>query len=106
MRKSFLSLAFLFAPIFIFSQTSLWNDSRNIWEIDARLGKYFPFEERHAYMKVLPQYGIDLRVARQTDGRAQWEKTSIIPFMALSCVTKTTTSIAFNISIAPKTVRK
>jgi hypothetical protein len=74
MRKSFLLLAFLIAPIFIFSQTNLWNDSRNIWEIDARLGKYYPFEERHAYMKVLPQYGIDLRVARQTDGHAQWEK--------------------------------
>ena len=25
-------------------------------------------------MKVLPQYGLDLRVARQTDGRAQWEQ--------------------------------
>ena len=25
-------------------------------------------------MKVLPQYGLDLRVGRQTDGRAQWEK--------------------------------
>ena len=76
MKKSFLFLAFLFAPIFIFSQTqtNLWNDPRNIWEIDARLGKYFPFEERHAYMKQLPQYGLDLRVARQTDGRAQWEQ--------------------------------
>ncbi|MBO4328953.1 MAG: acyloxyacyl hydrolase [Bacteroidales bacterium] len=76
MKKSFLFLAFLIAPIFIFSQTqtNLWNDPRNIWEIDARLGKYFPFEERHAYMKQLPQYGLDLRVARQTDGRAQWEQ--------------------------------
>ena len=76
MKRSFLFFAFLFAPIFIFSQTNtnLWNDPRNIWEIDTRLGKYYPFEARHAYMKVLPQYGIDLRVARQTDGSAQWEK--------------------------------
>ena len=59
-----------------YAQTTqnLWNDPRNVWEMDARLGKYYPFEARHAYMKVLPQYGIDLRVARQTDGRAQWEK--------------------------------
>ena len=75
MKKPFLFLEFLFAPIFIFSQTkTFWNDSRNVWEIDARYGTYFPFEPRHAYMKVLPQYGIDLRWARQTDGRSQWEK--------------------------------
>lgn len=75
MKKPFLFLAFLFAPIFLFSQTNtFWNDSRNVWEIDARYGTYFPFEPHHAYMKVLPQYGIDLRWARQTDGRSQWEK--------------------------------
>ena len=74
MKKSFLFFALLFAPVFLFSQNNLWKDSRNIWEADFRLGKYFPFEERHAYMKVLPQYGLDLRVGRQTDGRAQWEK--------------------------------
>ena len=73
MKKPFLFLALLFAPIFLFSQNTLWNDSRNLWEVDGRLGKYFPFEERHAYMKVLPQYGIDLRVGRQTDGRDPWE---------------------------------
>ena len=67
--------AIIIAPVFLFSQpNNLWNDSRNIWEVDARLGRYYPFEARHAYMKVLPQYGIDLRVARQTDGRVQWEK--------------------------------
>ena len=83
MKKTFLFFAFLLTPFFIFSQPKnsayethygLWDDPRNIWEVDARLGKYYPFEARHAYMKVLPQYGIDLRVARQTDGRAQWEK--------------------------------
>ena len=82
MKKPFLIFAILIAPFFLFSQPknpayetrySLWDDPRNIWEVDARLGKYFPFEERHAYMKVLPQYGIDLRVGRQTDGRDQWE---------------------------------
>ena len=31
-------------------------DNRTFFEADMRLGKYFPFEERHAYMKVLPQY--------------------------------------------------
>ena len=49
-------------------------DNRTFFEADMRLGKYFPFEERHAYMKVLPQYGLDLRIGRQTDGRMQWEK--------------------------------
>ena len=74
MKKSLLLFTLLLAPLFTSAQNNLWNDNRNIWEVDARLGKYFPFEERHAYMKVLPQYGLDLRVARQTDGRAQWEK--------------------------------
>lgn len=76
MNKAFLILFFSFFSTLLFSQTqnNLWNDPRNIWEIDTRLGKYFPFEERHAYMKVLPQYGLDLRIARQTDGRAQWAK--------------------------------
>ena len=74
MKKTFLLFALFLAPLFLFSQNSLWDDPRNIWEIDARLGKYFPFEPYHAYMRTMPQYGIDLRVARQTDGRAQWEK--------------------------------
>ena len=76
MKRIIVLFAIIIAPYFVFSQTTnaLWNDSRNIWEVDARLGKYYPFEARHAYMKVLPQYGIDLRVARQTDGRAQWEQ--------------------------------
>ena len=74
-KKYLLLFAIIIAPVFLFSQpNNLWNDSRNIWEVDARLGRYYPFEARHAYMKVLPQYGIDLRVARQTDGRVQWEK--------------------------------
>lgn len=49
-------------------------DNRTFFEVDGRLGKYFPFEERHAYMKVLPQYGLDLRIGRQTDGRMNWER--------------------------------
>jgi hypothetical protein len=53
---------------------SLWTDSRTFYEADFRLGKYFPFESRHAYMKVLPQYGLDLRMGRQTDGRNAWER--------------------------------
>ena len=73
MKRILISFALVVTPLFLFSQ-SLWSDPRNIWEIDTRLGKYYPFETRHAYMKVLPQYGIDLRMARQTDGRAQWEK--------------------------------
>ncbi len=54
--------------------SSVFHDSRSFFEIDPRYGKYYPFEERHAYMKVLPQYGLDLRMGRQTDGRAQWER--------------------------------
>ena len=76
MKKNILLTLFTLISFIAISQNqpTLWNDSRNIWEIDTRLGKYFPFEDRHAYMKVLPQYGIDLRVARQTDGRDSWEK--------------------------------
>jgi len=55
-------------------EQSIFRDSRNFYEADFRLGKYFPFESRHAYMKVLPQYGLDLRIGRQTDGRAAWER--------------------------------
>ena len=75
--------AFLFALLFITSvlpkaakaqQTFFSYDERTFFEADCRFGKYFPFEERHAYMKVLPQYGLDLRMGRQTDGRMQWEK--------------------------------
>ena len=55
-------------------ETSVFKDSRTFYEADFRLGKYYPFEARHAYMKVLPQYGLDLRLGRQTDGRALWEK--------------------------------
>ncbi len=76
MKKILVVLALLCLCVTSFGQEgqSLWKDNRNTWEIDERLGKYFPFEERHAYMKVLPQYGIDLRMGRQTDGRSQWEK--------------------------------
>ena len=75
MKKKSICFALVLAPLFLLSQnTSLWKDPRNIWEIDARLGKYIPFESYHAYMRTLPQYGVDLRVSRQTDGRAQWEK--------------------------------
>ena len=75
--------AFLFASLFIASvlpkaakaqQTFFSYDDRTFFEADGRLGKYFPFEERHAYMKSLPQYGVDLRIGRQTDGRLKWER--------------------------------
>ena len=81
MKKPILTIILSLISLLAFSQaqTNLWKDPRNIWEIDTRLGKYYPFEERHAYMKVLPQYGLDLRVARQTDGRAQWEKDFNFP---------------------------
>ena len=49
-------------------------DNRTFFEADFRYGHYFPFEARHAYMKVLPQYGVDLRIGRQTDGRLKWER--------------------------------
>lgn len=82
MKRLFFLFAVLIAPFFVFSQPKnpafethygFWDDPRNIWEADVRLGKYYPFEARHAYMKVLPQYGLDLRMGRQTDGRARWE---------------------------------
>ena len=77
------AIKFLFAVLFIAiglpkatrAQHSFFSyDNRTYFEVDGRLGKYFPFEERHAYMKVLPQYGLDLRIGRQTDGRMQWER--------------------------------
>jgi len=97
---------FLFAVLFIASvlpkammaQQSFFSyDNRTFFEADMRLGKYFPFEERHAYMKVLPQYGLDLRIGRQTDGRAQWEKDfnhlSYGAFLRLRKTTWTASSI-------------
>ena len=64
-----------FHAVTLSAQTqSIWKDNRTFYEADFRLGKYFPFEPSHAYMKVLPQYGIDLRMGRQTDGRAAWER--------------------------------
>lgn len=76
MKRLFLSFLLVCIVCTSFGQSSqsLWKDNRNVWEIDGRYGKYFPFEERHFYMKQLPQYGIDLRLGRQTDGRNQWEK--------------------------------
>ena len=68
-------LLFTLRTISATAQTqSIWKDNRNFYEADFRYGKYFPFEERHAYMKVIPQYGLDLRMGRQTDGRAAWER--------------------------------
>ena len=77
MKRILVIVAFLCLCAVSFGQEkqSLWKDNRNVWEADFRLGKYIPFEERHAYMKSLPQYGVDLRVSRQTDGRNQWEKS-------------------------------
>ena len=77
-RKTLLLAVILAAMTFsktVMAQESFFSyDNRTYFEVDGRLGKYFPFEERHAYMKVLPQYGVDLRIGRQTDGRMQWEK--------------------------------
>ena len=73
-------LVFAFAIVF-FSKPALAQeqklftfDNRTFFEADFRYGHYFPFEERHAYMKALPQYGVDLRIGRQTDGRLKWER--------------------------------
>ena len=68
--SAFALLLFISKPAL--AQESFFSyDNRTFFEVDGRLGKYFPFEERHAYMKVLPQYGLDLRIGRQTDGRMQ-----------------------------------
>lgn len=77
--KGILYIAFAFAfciskPATAQEQKLFTFDNRTFFEVDGRLGKYFPFEERHAYMKVLPQYGVDLRIGRQTDGRLKWER--------------------------------
>ena len=78
MKRILVIVAFLCLCTVSFGQEkqSLWKDNRNVWEADFRFGKYIPFEKvRHDYMKSLPQYGVDLRVSRQTDGRNQWEKS-------------------------------
>ena len=65
-RKTLLLAVILAAMTFsksVRAQESFFSyDNRTYFEVDGRLGKYFPFEERHAYMKVLPQYGVDLRI--------------------------------------------
>ena len=78
----FKSIVFFAFTFLLFSSHPVWAqdqkiftfDNRTFFEVDGRLGKYFPFEERHAYMKSLPQYGVDLRIGRQTDGRLKWER--------------------------------
>ena len=77
--KSILFLAFVM--VLFYSKTisaqekSFFSfDNRTYFETDFRYGKYFPFEARHAYMKSLPQYGVDMRIGRQTDGRMKWER--------------------------------
>ncbi|MDD4142377.1 MAG: hypothetical protein PHR20_06265 [Bacteroidales bacterium] len=39
-----------------------------------RCGKNIPFVKRHAYTKDFPQYGLDLRLGKQTDGTQEWEE--------------------------------
>ena len=75
------SLFLVFAFVLLSSNTTIAQeksffsfDNRTFFEADFRYGHYFPFEERHAYMKALPQYGVDLRIGRQTDGRLKWER--------------------------------
>lgn len=50
-----------------------WNDD---WYVEAglRYGQNVPFVKRHAYIKEYPQYGLDLRLGRQTDGSSEWEQ--------------------------------
>ena len=79
LKKGILYFAFALAfciskPATAQEQKLFTFDNRTYFETDFRYGKYFPFEERHAYMKVLPQYGVDLRIGRQTDGRMKWER--------------------------------
>ncbi len=50
------------------------DDDRFFIETDLRQGHYIPFVERHAYIKDLPQYGIDLKFGKQTDGTKNWEQ--------------------------------
>ncbi len=59
---------------FVFAQQpSIFRDSRSCFQAVGHYALYYPFEARHAYMKQLPQYGIDLKWGLQTDGSNFWE---------------------------------
>ncbi len=49
---------------------TLLNDSRTFYEADLRYGKFLPFDVEN----IPSVYGLDLKIGRQTDGRAAWER--------------------------------
>ena len=79
MRHTFINIASffaLFAVALLFSKTTVaqkttfFKDNRTFYEADLRYGQFLPFDSQH-----IPSLcGFDLRMGRQTDGRAQWEK--------------------------------
>lgn len=74
-KLRFVFLFLLFGAHFAFAQQHCFlKDSHTYFEAVVRHGHYFPFEKRHAYMKELPQQGIDLKWGYQTDGSRPWEK--------------------------------
>ncbi len=83
MRHTFINIPFLltFAIILLFSkttvaqETSIFKDSRTFYEADFRYGKFLPFESQN----IPTLFGFDLRMGRQTDGRAQWERNFNYP---------------------------
>lgn len=74
MKKIVLLFAFICLSIVSFGQDSrFWNDNRFYVEAGLRKGNYIPFVQRHAYIKELSQYGLDIKLGKQTDGQQDWE---------------------------------
>lgn len=67
-------LLVLTASSFAQEKSFFGGENRLYIEQAFRYGNYLPFVKRHAYIKELQQYGVDLRIGKQTDGRKEWEQ--------------------------------
>lgn len=74
-------IATLFILMFITSFSTIYGQnffdfkSNDMYiEGGLRYGINIPFVPRHAYIKDFPQYGLDLRLGKQTDGTKEWEE--------------------------------
>jgi hypothetical protein len=75
-KLSFFFLLLLFVRSVKQADAQINIDKNADWYIEAglRRGTYVPYVPRHAYIKEMPQYGIDLRLGKQTDGSNEWEQ--------------------------------
>jgi len=72
---AFFTVALLFSKTTAAQETSFFKDNRTFYEADLRYGQFLPFDSQH----IPSLFGFDLRMGRQTDGRASWERNFSYP---------------------------